>query len=76
MKRSIVSINIKFIYFKYAVVFLLLLFTLSAVNSSFASLQEGGKTSAEDFKKKKYKGTKVYSPYVGRDYPDQVLMRD
>jgi len=65
---------------KYFNALILLFFTFSlliAFNLSFASLQEGGETSAEDFKKiKKYKGTKVYSPYVGRDYPDQVFFGD
>ena len=45
-------------------------------NSAFASPHDLVVTK-EDFKsekKKKYK--KVYSPFVGRDYPDQVLFGD
>jgi len=44
----------------------------------FASPQEMGEVSADDFKEstKSSTGGKVYSPYAGRDYPDQVFFGD
>jgi len=43
-----------------------------------ASPQETGELSIEDFKESKSPptGGKVYSPYAGRAYPDQVLWGD
>ena len=43
-----------------------------------ASPQEMGELSTEDFKeyKKSPAGGKVYSPYVGRSYPDRVMFGD
>jgi hypothetical protein len=43
---------------------------------AFASPQELGKVSAEDFAEPKPPAGKVYSPYAGREYPDQVLFGD
>jgi hypothetical protein len=49
-----------------------------AASPAFASLQEMGEVRAEDFResKKSPAGGKVYSPYVGRAHPDQVLFGD
>ena len=49
-----------------------------AAGSAFASPQEMGKVSADDLtvSKKSPAGGRVYSPYVGRAYPDQVLFGD
>ena len=45
-----------------------------AAGPAFASPQEMGKVSADDLtvSKKSPAGGRVYSPYVGRAYPDQV----
>ncbi len=49
-----------------------------AGSPAFASPQEMGEVSVEDFKesKKSPAGGKVYSPYVGRAYPDRVFFGD
>ncbi len=49
-----------------------------ATGPAFASSQEMGKVSADDLtvSKKSAVSGKVYSPYVGRAYPDQVLFGD
>ena len=49
-----------------------------AASSALASPQEMGKLSAEDMEEAKggAAGDRVYSPYVGRDYPDQVFFGD
>ena len=49
-----------------------------AGSSAFASPQEMGEVSVEDFKesKKSPAGGKVYSPYLGRAYPDRVFFGD
>ncbi|MFB3148752.1 MAG: hypothetical protein ACE10J_08840, partial [Thermodesulfobacteriota bacterium] len=51
---------------------------IMAASPASASPQEYGEFSAEDFKESKPPpaGLKVYSPFVGRDYPDQVLFGD
>jgi len=49
-----------------------------AGSPAFASPQEMGKVTVEDLKesKKSPAGGKVYSPYVGRAYPDRVFFGD
>jgi hypothetical protein len=47
-----------------------------AAGSALASPYEAGKITEESFDAKKAKGGQVYSPYAGRDYPDQVLFGD
>ncbi|MGI9625874.1 MAG: DUF3604 domain-containing protein, partial [Longimicrobiales bacterium] len=47
-----------------------------AASSALASPYEAGQITSESFEAKKTKGGKVYSPYAGRAYPDQVLFGD
>lgn len=47
-----------------------------AASSALASPYDAGKITGESFEAKKTGGDKVYSPYAGRDYPDQVLFGD
>ena len=47
-----------------------------ATSPALASPYDAGKITKESFEAKKTGGDKVYSPYAGRDYPDQVLFGD
>jgi len=47
-----------------------------ATSPALASPYDAGKITEESFEAKKTAGDKVYSPYAGRDYPDQVLFGD
>jgi len=66
----------------YKTIFFILLFFFFflsiGVTAVFASFQEQGELSEEDFKEKKKSppGGEVYSPFAGRNYPDQVFFGD
>ncbi|MEP5567674.1 MAG: DUF3604 domain-containing protein [Halioglobus sp.] len=49
---------------------------MTAAAYTSASPYDAGKISEESFQSKKTKADRVYSPFVGRDYPDQVLFGD
>ena len=60
-------------------ILLFFIFNLSiAVTAVFASFQEYGELSGEEIKRpeKSSKDKKIYSPFVGRDYPDNVFFGD
>ena len=64
--------NINCLFIVACFFFLLVICNLvTVVNPSFASPQEMGEVSVDDFVEEK-----VYSPYVGRAYPDQVFFGD
>ena len=48
-----------------------------ALHTAQASVQESGKVKAEDLQAATGSGgDRIYSPYVDREYPDQVLFGD